>query len=84
MNAPLASSYTSPVIVDRQPEIALIRGRLHHATRGVILVAGEAGIGKFRLISRAATEATRLGYRVIRGLCFEAVAGLPFAPLLSR
>ena len=41
--------------IGRQPEIDLICDRLHHAAPGVILVAGEAGIGKSRPVSRAAT-----------------------------
>src|SRR3954462_11373903 len=84
MNAPLASSSTGHVTVGRQPGIALIGDRQHYANPGVIMVAGEAGIEKSRLIGRAATGATRPGYRVIQGRCSEEDASLPFAPLRAR
>jgi DNA-binding CsgD family transcriptional regulator len=81
MDAVTARSCVCPVTVGRQHELAVVLDRLQAATPAVILVSGEAGIGKSRLVSDATVEAARLGYRVVRGRCFESDAGLPFAPL---
>jgi DNA-binding CsgD family transcriptional regulator len=81
MEASLVCSYICPVTVGRRLELGLIRDRLRRASPGVILVSGDAGIGKSRLVADAAAEAVRMGQRVVWGSCFESDAGLPFAPL---
>jgi ATP/maltotriose-dependent transcriptional regulator MalT len=51
---------------------------------GTVLVGGEAGVGKSRLVSEFAGEAERAGARVLTGGCLELGAdGLPFAPFTS-
>jgi len=60
----------STSFVGREPEIALLRGMLDDADSGaggVAVVSGEAGIGKSRLVSEAATSARDRGHRVLAG-----------------
>ncbi|MBX6365772.1 MAG: AAA family ATPase, partial [Gemmatimonadetes bacterium] len=50
---------------------------------GVLLLSGEAGGGKTRIL-RAAREAARgAGFLVLEGACFEADRAEPYAPLLD-
>jgi DNA-binding CsgD family transcriptional regulator len=75
----------SPVLVGREEELA----RLHAAvarTRGgepgVVLVGGEAGVGKSRLLEAALDGAA--GVQVLTGGCVELGGeGLPFVPLVD-
>lgn len=48
-----------------------------------MLVAGEAGIGKSRLVAEAAAVATKQGFQVLRGACFEYDRSLPYAAILD-
>src|SRR5438045_3653394 len=49
----------------------------------VILLAGEAGLGKTRLVSEARREAFERGWQILRGNCFETDASFPYAPLMD-
>jgi hypothetical protein len=58
-----------PVVVGREGPLATIREGLDDPLAGrLVLVAGEAGIGKSTLLGAAAEEASRRGARVGRGL----------------
>ncbi len=48
-----------------------------------VLVSGEAGIGKSRLVNEVHLRVQRLGWQRLQGQCFEADRTLPFAPLLD-
>jgi len=71
----------SPVLVGRAEELAALRDALAAAQSGApaaLLIGGEAGIGKSRLISEFAERADG---RVLIGSCLElGASGLPFAP----
>jgi tetratricopeptide (TPR) repeat protein len=47
------------------------------------LIAGEAGIGKSRLVVEVKAQAAKLGFSILQGSCFETDLTLPFAPLLD-
>src|SRR5262249_42432798 len=82
----MAQSYASlicPIIAGRARELAWFAPFLAGEGGPVLLVSGEAGIGKSRLIAEARIGATRDGTRVLRGACFEPDRGLPYAPLLD-
>ena len=52
--------------------------------RAVVLVGGEAGVGKSRLVGEAAAHARRHGARVLVGQCLDLEEdGLPYAPLVD-
>lgn len=80
----MARRMTSPVLVGRTDALeqlvavmaAARAGRPRHA-----LVAGEAGVGKTRVLARARELAEHEGTRVLTGGCVSlGDAGLPFAP----
>ncbi|MFF9014609.1 AAA family ATPase [Streptomyces sp. NPDC014870] len=74
----------SPVFVGRAGEIAALTDALVRATDGepqALLVGGEAGVGKTRLIEEFVAAACDRGAYVAVGGCVEVGAdGLPFAP----
>jgi predicted ATPase len=62
-------------------------GALESAVAGesaVVIVGGEAGVGKTRLVEEAAARAREAGARVLMGSCIElGGAGLPLSPLVD-
>ena len=73
----------SPVLVGRDAYLALIERRLAEASSGagqLLFVAGEAGVGKTRLLGSAARHAQATGFTVIRAAAFpgdvQSFAGL--------
>src|SRR5258707_558705 len=75
----------SPVLVGRHHELAALTAALDAAVAGepgVVLVGGEAGVGKTALVEEAAARARETDARVLVGSCVElGGAGLPFSPL---
>jgi predicted ATPase len=78
---------SSPFFVGRNEEIAAFSGALAQAREGtgtVVLIAGEAGMGKSRLISETATRAENAGMTVVVGECLPLADGeLPYAPIVG-
>ncbi|MFE3325502.1 AAA family ATPase [Streptomyces sp. NPDC059176] len=78
------SRSVSPVFVGRTGELAQLADALSRATAGnpqALLIGGEAGVGKTRLVEEFRDEACRRGAAVAIGGCVEIGAdGLPFAP----
>ena len=61
-------------IIGRDHPAALLRaeiGRAADSHGGLVLVTGEAGIGKSTLVAAAAEEARRLGALVLSGACWD-------------
>jgi predicted ATPase len=54
--------------------------RIRAGDGGAVLVAGEAGIGKSRLIAELRLSAEAGGVVVLRGACFEPDRAVPYAP----
>ncbi|MBB5476726.1 helix-turn-helix transcriptional regulator [Micromonospora parathelypteridis] len=77
----------SSVLVGRHRELTTLRDALGRARAGeptTVLVGGEAGVGKTRLLEEFAGWATDGGARVLVGQCLElGEAGLPFAPFAA-
>jgi DNA-binding CsgD family transcriptional regulator len=75
----------SPVFVGREAELAALTATLEAALAGdpaIVLLSGEAGVGKTRLVEEAAGRASAAGARVLAGSCIEMGGeGLPFGPL---
>lgn len=68
-------------MVGREPELALLRDRLAAARTGegqVVLLGGEAGIGKTRLMEALEAAALGEGVRVAHGRFQELASGLAF------
>jgi DNA-binding CsgD family transcriptional regulator/tetratricopeptide (TPR) repeat protein len=72
-----------PSLVGRQAELAelgeLIAGP-DESRRGVVVVSGEAGIGKSRLARELAEQARTMGLRVLWGRAVQSVAPIPYRP----
>src|SRR5207248_5697086 len=49
----------------------------------VVLLSGEAGIGKSRLAAEAKTGATAQGFLLLQAQCFPTDRSCPYAPLLE-
>ncbi|WP_240032796.1 ATP-binding protein [Micromonospora globbae] len=77
----------STILVGRQTELSALRAALARARGGepgTVLVGGEAGVGKTRLLEEFGAVATAHGARLLVGQCLElGEAGLPFAPFAS-
>ena len=76
----------SPVLVGRQHELSELEDALLAANRGdgrLVLLAGEAGIGKTRLARELARRAKKLGCDVLWGSCSEAELPLPYLPFVE-
>ncbi|GAA4945415.1 LuxR family transcriptional regulator [Yinghuangia aomiensis] len=75
----------SPVFVGRLPELSRLAEALRDADGGtpaVVLVGGEAGVGKTRLLQEFLAQAESSGAVTAVGGCLELGAeGLPFAPV---
>jgi tetratricopeptide (TPR) repeat protein len=57
--------------------------RAQDGTAQTALIAGEAGIGKSRLVAEAKTLARARGFRVLEGNCFEQDRSLPYSAVLE-
>jgi DNA-binding CsgD family transcriptional regulator len=80
-------SLRRPPLVERQDELERLDAALESAATGqpsVIVLAGEAGIGKTRLVRALEGLARQRDMSVLRGDCFRLDDGeLPFAPLAA-
>jgi len=79
-------SFLSPVFVGRSEELRQLDNTLT-AVEGdagrCVLVSGEAGIGKSRLIAEIRTRAIGSGFTTLSGRCFEQDRSFPYAPLID-
>jgi class 3 adenylate cyclase len=76
----------SPKLVGRDEEMSLLEDDLLSALRGeggAVVLGGEAGMGKSRLVHELSDRAVRLGCTVMSGVCSEAELSLPYLPFLE-
>src|ERR1700744_5293413 len=77
----------SPVLVGRDAEMGTLETALETVRQGepaAVLIGGEAGMGKTRLIAEFTATARGAGVRVLTGACLELGAdGLPFSPFTA-
>ncbi len=72
-----------PPLVGRQQELARMHQVLAEASDGsgrTVVVLGEAGIGKTRLLEELAATTLQQGGRLVVGRCYETEQILPFGP----
>jgi DNA-binding CsgD family transcriptional regulator/tetratricopeptide (TPR) repeat protein len=78
---------SSPVLVGRDEQMAALEAAFASARQGgpsAVLLGGEAGVGKSRLVSEFGRTAAAAGSRVLTGGCLElGTDGLPFAPFTA-
>jgi predicted ATPase len=77
----------SPTLVGRVEELQVLeaaRGRAADGEPVVVLVGGEAGVGKTRLVAELAARCAADGTRVLVGGCVPVGEGaLPYAPIVE-
>lgn len=87
MLADVESRVLSPLLIGRSAQLSALETALAAAARGrpsAVVVGGEAGVGKTRLVTEFAQRSRGTGARVLIGGCVELGAdGLPFAPFAA-
>jgi len=87
MIATMAGRLVSPILIGRTSELATAELALDAtlASRPIhLLIAGEAGVGKSRLVGELARSAADRGMRVVRGACANiGDGGLPYGPIVE-
>ena len=83
----VAGRIVSPELIGRERELELCAQALHDAERGrarTVLLGGEAGIGKSRMLAEVLKVARDEGAVVLVGGCIGLAEGsLPFAPIVE-
>src|SRR5215218_6835394 len=83
----MTATLTSPTFVGRTEELARLAAAADRAAAGTptaVLVGGEAGVGKTRLVGELVASARQAGATVLVGGCVELGGeGMPFAPLIE-
>jgi DNA-binding NarL/FixJ family response regulator len=86
MHTPLDKPIVCPITIGRDPHLAAVDRLLDQLIAGsgqTLLVAGEAGIGKSRLVAETKARAAERGVLVLQGQCFETDRSLPYAPFVD-
>src|SRR4051812_40921434 len=83
----MATRVTSPLFVGREAELEVLEVALADARAGrpsTVLVGGEAGVGKSRLVGELTSRARDDGGVSLFGHCVEVAEGeLPYAPIVG-
>jgi DNA-binding CsgD family transcriptional regulator/tetratricopeptide (TPR) repeat protein len=83
----MAERVSSPTFVGRRKELGRVAAALGRARDGqpaLVLLAGEAGVGKTRFVREVATAAGVSGAAVLEGGCVQVgTEGLPYGPLIE-
>jgi DNA-binding CsgD family transcriptional regulator/tetratricopeptide (TPR) repeat protein len=78
---------SSPILIGRTDELAVLDAALAIAESGsttTVLVGGDAGVGKSRLVTEFAARAAGRAATVLSGGCLPLAAGLvPYAPVID-
>lgn len=85
-NHPLVFPLISPALVGREAQLAAADRVLQSVADAkpgprLLLISGEAGVGKSRLLAALAERAGRAGWRRLASACFEQSQALPYTPL---
>ena len=82
----LDQSVVCPVLIGRDVPLTTVvhtLDRARDAHGGTLLVSGEAGVGKSRLVRAMVERARANGFVTLQGACFEADRAQPYAPILD-
>ena len=74
------------LLVGRAHELDVVEeclGATRAGTACVLLVGGDAGIGKSTLVRAAVARARETGFTVLEGHCLDLAAGIPFGPFVE-
>src|SRR5438874_12362527 len=73
-----------PILIGRASSVAILDDALENVRGGngrCILIAGEAGVGKSRLVTELRTRTAQVGMDLFQGNCFESDRTIPYAPI---
>lgn len=85
MTIPFHQSVVCPILIGHNTELMALHGCLEasaHGQGGVVMISGEAGIGKTRLVSELQRFAETFDFQLLGGQCFPTDRSCPYAPLL--
>src|SRR3712207_879919 len=83
---PFDQSFICPVLVGRTRLVEALHRLIDGVGLGsdrLALIAGEAGLGKTRLVAEAKAYAAERGFLVLEGVCFPQDRTCPYALLLD-
>lgn len=83
---PAATSLGLGPLVEREAEVADLRRSVDEAIGGrgsLVLITGQAGVGKTRLTQEVDAEAERRGMRILVGHCVEQSDSIPYLPFVE-
>ena len=86
MSTTYASTIESPRTVGRTTELAILFKAIDQVRGGhgrVLLLSGEAGVGKSRLVAETRTYAAHRGVAVFEGDCYQEDVSTPYAPWIE-
>ena len=86
MNVPFDTPLLCPVLIGRAHDLTTLRSLAGRAKSGqgqVVVLAGEAGIGKSRLAAEVKISAASHDFLLLQGSCFPTDHAIPYAPLLD-
>jgi predicted ATPase/DNA-binding CsgD family transcriptional regulator len=75
-----------PVLIDRNHELDILRTLIDQTKAGrgqVVLLSGEAGIGKSRLVTEIKEHGALHDFLLLQGSCFPTDHSIPYAPVLD-
>src|SRR5229473_1483019 len=79
-------SVVCPILIGRSAEMIALQESIEATVSGqggIVLLSGEAGIGKSRLVAELQRPAEALTFQLLGGQCFPADRSCPYAPLLD-
>jgi predicted ATPase/DNA-binding CsgD family transcriptional regulator len=86
MKVPLDTPILCPVLIGRMHDLTALRLLADRAKSGqgqIVLLSGEAGIGKSRLVAEVKSYAAAHDFLLVQGSCFPTDHAIPYAPLLD-
>src|SRR5690349_3914220 len=84
MHTPLDTSVVCPLLLGRAAHLGALNALVSQVRAGqsrVVLLSGEAGIGKSRLAAEVKAQALAGGFDLLEGRCFESDHAIPYAPV---
>jgi transcriptional regulator with XRE-family HTH domain len=76
-------SYAIPSLIGRDQPLALCESHLTQRDHSCLLIAGEPGVGKTRLLYEVSRRALVRGWRILAARCHRASSREPYGPLLD-
>src|SRR6266566_4582622 len=86
MTETMTHMFICPKLVGRQLDLTALHMLIDRKSSGqgqAILICGEAGIGKSRLVAEAKISAAQKDFLLFEGQCFQTDRAFPYAPLLD-